>query len=207
MKLREIFIDLTALLDVIFILFFSVLLLNTEQITGYQSQIHEAEEQRIIAEQELYEVEMELYDISTRLDALGEWDTERLELIDEVKAQSARLNAIGEAIFFISMNVQSEGERRVISISASPNIDERIEIIWAIDGRNVIQNDGFVRSELNRILLNIIEPRPLEQPILILFNEADIRFQEFNLMIATIRQMISQFYDIDSGFIIRYSVY
>ena len=190
MKKREILFDLTPLLDVILILFFSVLLINTEQITEYFSRFREAEESRIVAEQELIEVGAELEDVLARLEALNEWDTERLEFTRELDAQALWRSAIEDAIYIIAMNVQTVDDRRIFSISARPNIDETIEIIWAGGFLNRIQNDGFVSSEIDRILHDIIAPLPNDRPILIMFNEAGIAVQEFNLAYNNIRQFI-----------------
>ena len=203
MRKREILFDLTPLLDVILILFFSVLLINTERITEYLSQVRVAEEYRVIAEQELDAAEAELYDVSTRLEALSEWDTERLEFIDELDAQAAWRSAVEEAIYIIEMNVQTEDGRRIININARPNINETIEIIWAIDGRNIITNDGFVSSEIDRILYGIVAWLPNELPILIMLNETGIAVQEYNL----ITRNIGLFAQANSEYTIRLTVY
>ena len=203
MKKREILFDLTPLLDVVLILFFSVLLMNVGQISDYLSQFHEAEEHRIVAEQERDAAQAELYEVSMRLDALNEWDTERLNLIDALGAQAAWRSAIEEAIFIIGMNVQTEDGRRIINISARPNINETIEIIWAIDGRNIIQNDGFVSSEIDRILYDIVAWLPNELPVLIMLNEAGIAVQEYNL----ITRNIGLFAQAKSEHAIRLTVY
>ena len=203
MRKKGIIFDLTPLLDVILILFFSVLLMNIEQVTEYLSQFREAEEQRITAEQELGEAVAELYEVSKRLEALSEWDTERLELMEALGAQVAWRSAIEEVIYVIAMHVFTEDGRRMINISARPDINETIQIIWAVDGRNVIQNAGFVSSEIDRILHSIVAPLPSERPILILFNEAGIAVQEFNL----INHNIGLFTQANLEFTIRLSVY
>ena len=203
MKRKGIIFDLTPLLDVILILFFSVLLMNFEQVTEYISRFREAEQQRIVAEQELGLAEAELYEVSIRLEALSEWDTERLELIEALDAQVVWRSAIEEAIYVIALHVHTEDGRRLINISARPDIDETIEIIWAVDGRNIIQNTGFVSSEIDRVLHNIIAPLPNERLILIMFNEAGIAVQEFNLIIRN----IELFTHANPEFTIRLSVY
>ena len=203
MRKKGIIFDLTPLLDVILILFFSVLLMNIEQVTEHLSRFREAEEQRIIAEQELGAAEAELYEVSRRLEALNEWDTERLEFIRALDAQVVWRSAIEEAIYVIAMYVFTEDGRRLINISARPDIGETIEIVWAVDGRNIILNAGFVSSEIDRILHGIIAALPNERLILIMLNEAGIAVQEFNL----INLSIELFTQANLEYTIRLSVY
>ena len=203
MRKREILFDLTPLLDVILILFFSVLLMSTEQIADYLFQIREAEESRIIAEQGREVAEAELHDVTVRLEALSEWDTERLEFTRELDTQAAWRSAIEDAIFITSMNVHGIDGRRFVNISARPDIDETIEIIWAGGIVNRIRNDGFITSEMDRILQSIVAHLPYERPILVLFNEAGIAVQEFNL----IYRNVNQFIEANPDFTIRLSVY
>ena len=203
MKRREIIFDLTPLLDVILILFFSVLLINTEQISEYLFQLGEAEEYRIIVEQERDIAAAELHDVSTRLDALSEWDTERLEFIDEIDAAAVWRSAVEDAIHFIDMAVQTVDDRRLLRINSEPNIDESIEIIWTTGIWNRIQNDGFVSSEIERVLQDIVIPMPYERPVLIMFNEASIAVQEFNL----IYRNIGLFIEASLDHTVRLSVY
>ena len=206
-KKREITFDLTPLLDVILILFFSVLLINTGQVVEYIERFHEAEEYRTVAESErdtaaaeLYEARAELHEVSMRLEALSEWDTERLELTHDLGEQTRRMSAIEEAIYIIDMVVQTEDGRRIININARPNIEERIEIIWAPVG-NVIQNRIFVSSEIDRVFQSAISPLPNELPIIILLSQNGIARQEFILIEENIRQFI----EINVEFIIRWS--
>ena len=203
MRKKEILFDLTPLLDVVLILFFSVLLMNTEQISEYLYQLREAEEHRMIAVQELGEAEAELLEISMRLDALSEWDTERLEFTRELDAQAAWRSAVEEAIYFVGMDLQTVDGRRVLNISTRASAREEIEVIWAIDGRNIIQNAGFVSSEIDRILHGIAASLPNERPILIMFDESSIAVQEFNL----INSNIELFAQANLEFTILLSVY
>ena len=210
MKKRGITFDLTPLLDVILILFFSVLLMNTEQISDYLFQLSEAEEHRIIAEEYRIIAEQErdvaaadLHEVANRLEALSEWDTERLEFIDEIDAAAIWRAAIEEAIHIVDMVVQTVDERRLLFISAQPNIDDSIEIIWTTGIWNRIQNDGFVSSEIERILQDIIVQLPNDRPVLIMFNDASIAHQEFNLIYRNIGLFIEE----NTDRAVRLSVY
>ena len=203
MRKKGIVFDLTPLLDVILILFFSVLLMNIEQVTEHLSRFREAEEQRIVAEQELGLAEAELYEVSKRLEALSEWESERLEFIEALDAQVVWRSVVEEVVYVIAMYVRTDDGRRLISISARPDIDETIEIIWAVDGRNLIINTGFVGSEIDRVLQGIVAPLPNERLILIMFNEAGIAVQEFNLIDLN----IGLFTQANPEFTIRLSVF
>ena len=197
MKRREIVIDLTALLDIILILFFSVLILNTGQILESEERAADYQTRFFEMEEYLTSLEEELHDALLRLEALSDWDTERLELIDEIDTQHIWRNAVEQAVFFVYMNVSTQDDRRILNITASPDINENIEIVWG--AANTIINTGFVSSEINRVLDSVIT----SQLIIIMFDETDIRLQEFRLIIQTIRQFI----ETNNELVIRYSVY
>ena len=202
MRRKEITFDLTPLLDVILILFFSVLLLNVEQIAGYMTRLFEVEEERLIAEMERDEALAEFHEASMRLEALREWDDERLEVFDALEVQTVWRAAIENVIFVVAINIQTEDDRRIIIITRADSSD-RIELIWAVDGRNVILNEGFVSGEVTRFLSDILHTLSYEWPVLILFNEAGVALQEFNL----IYQNIGQFTRANPEFTIRLSIY
>ena len=190
MKRREVIIDLTALLDIVLILFFSVLILNTGQIleseeraADYQTRFFEIEESFATLEDEL---DAALF----RLEELSEWDTERLELIDKVNIQHIWRDAVEQAVFFIYIHVSAQDNRRILNID-----NETIEIIWGIE--NTIINTGFVSSEINRVLDYI----NTTQLVIIMFDETDIRLQEFRLIMQNIRQFA------ETSNEIRYSIY
>ena len=207
MKRREIFIDLTALLDIILILFFSVLILNTGQLSDFHSRLIEAEEYLSITEEFWVTAEQErivagemLDELMLRLEALDDWDSERLEFIDRARAQYAWRVAVEQAIFFIYIHVEPDNGRRMAVISTH-DTDESVEIIWALDDRNIIINTGFVTNEIHRILDDRIAHRTT--PIIIMFNDAGIFLQEFNTIIQALHQFIGD----RTEFIIRYSIY
>ena len=198
MKKKEIAVDLTSLLDVVLILLFSVLVLNAGQIIDAISRLDESEELRAAAlwqlgeaEAALGETEAALGEASLRLDALSDWDSERLSLIGELGALETWRDAAEEAARFVSLVVLAEDGRRMIFVSARPDIEERIEIEWAADGRNIILNHDFVESELSRLLQSILSPMPEGKPALLMLNETGIAFQEFNLVYRALRQFIA----------------
>ena len=197
MKRREVIIDLTALLDIILILFFSVLILNTSQILESEERAADYQARIFDMEEYLTSVEKELDDALLRLEALSEWDIERLELIEEVSTQHIWRDAVEQAVFFVYINVSTQDERRILNMMARPNINENIEIVWGT--ANIIINTGFVGVEINRVLDYIITA----QPMIIMFDETNIRLQEFRLIMQNVRQFI----EANNESVIRYSVY
>ena len=195
MKRREIVIDLTALLDIILILFFSVLILNTGQMLESEERAADYQTRFIEMEEYLAVLEEELNDALLLIEALGE--IEGLELMEELIAQHIWRDAVEQAVFFVYMNVSMQDNRRILNITARDNINEGIEMVWG--AANTIINTGFVSSEINRVLDSVITA----QPMIIMFDETDIRLQEFRLIIQNIRQFI----ETNDEFVIRYSVY
>jgi len=190
MKKKSSSFDLTPLLDVILILLFLALIVNTGEMIDYRTQLEESEEQRIILEKERNETTLALNEANERLVALSDWDNERTSLTDELGALNDWRAATEQAIHFISIFIQTDVEPRIINIGARSDIEKTIELIWADDDSNIITNEDSVVSEFNRILSEIIELETDGQSVLIMFDYTDIRRQEFNLIDRCIRSLI-----------------
>ena len=188
MKRREIAIDLTALLDIVLILFFSVLILNTGQILESEEKAADYQARFFEMQESFAMLENELDDALLQLEILSE--IEGLELIEEVILQNIWRAAVEQAVFFVYVNVSEQDNRRILNIN-----DETIEITWGIE--NTIINTGFVSSEINRVLDYI----NTTQLVIVMFDETDIRLQEFRLIMQNIRQFT------ETNNEIRYSIY
>lgn len=185
MRKREVAIDLTALLDVILILFFSVLLLNTEQIARQRLSAEEADEQRAAAERELAGAMEALGETMERLEALREWDTERLGLLDEAKAQGVWRAAVEGAFVVARMGVSAAEGRRLLGIEGR-EAGESVEIFWGAG--NAIQNREYVENAVTAALGAMLDAAPGETPMLVMLDDAGIAWQEFGLVYGAVRR-------------------
>jgi len=183
--------DLTPLLDVILILFFLILLRNTGEMVDFRTQLDESEVKRIILESERDEALGSLGDANERLAALSDWDNERTGLLDELGTLNDWKEAAQGAINFITLTIQTNIEPRVINISAEPDTDNDLEIIWA-DNDNIIINEDQITNELTGMLRDIVISQPSGHPTLIMLNHTGIRRQEFNLINGAINLFIEE---------------
>lgn len=186
-RTRNLVIDLTSFLDVILILMFLTLLMNTGEMEDYKSQLDESEELRLSIEHELGLAQNALIDKSDRLDALSDWDNERLGLLDEIGALSDWKAAAEGAIRFITIDYHATNEPREISILVESEISGTVEFIW--DGNN-ITNDIHIQNEVNALLSDAIISGSSNQPLLIMLDYTEMRNREFNLINSVIMTFI-----------------
>jgi len=198
MKKRDIIIDLSAFLDVILIMMFLVLTLNAGEMFDYRAQIGELEVQYLSIGQELSEAEEALANANERLIALSDWDNEKIALTSELDILSSWISVVEDAIYFVSIEMEIEENRRII------NVDEfyEIDVVWA-DDRNVIYDEDRILDELYAALSAIINPIADGHPVMIMFNYRGIARQEHVLISRGIRLFIESAED----FNIYYSSY
>ena len=189
MKKKDILIDLTPLLDVILILFFLLLIQNTEIITAVRTQLEETELQQGIIEQELAEADAALDDANERLEAFSDWDNERERLLNELGVLDDWKLVAEQAIHFIYIDYQSNIEPRAFHVTSGDERLRDISIIWA-DGNN-IQNRDAIRNELISALQTITESRSEVLPFLVLVRYSDIRQQEYRLINEILESFIN----------------
>jgi len=204
-RTRNLVIDLTSFLDVILILMFLALLMNTGEMEDFKTQLDESEELRINVELELGLALDALDDANERLAALSDWDDERIGLLDEIGALTDWKTATAGAIHFITVDVQSDVEPRLLNIYTEHSGDGSFEIIWS-DTTNEISNETQLDSDLSDLLRDIIESNSSEKPTLIMFDHTGIRRQEFNLIDRCIKSVIA-LENTQNGLKIYYSPY
>jgi hypothetical protein len=192
MKIRDIVFDLTAFLDVILVLLFLVLTLNTGEMLDYRARLDESDIQLANMAEELAEAETTLAEAEANL------------AIEEMGALNEWRVVVENAVNFIFVHMQISDDRRVIVVEESPDILHEIEIVWAEDGRNIIVNERDVLDSLNHVFSEIIESKGHEYPIIIMFNTTEIAIQEYRLATRGIRDFIS---DTNDDFNIYHSSY
>ena len=173
--------DLTPLLDVILILLFLALIINAGEIIDYRVRLEDSEEMRMNIDRELNETNIILGQTRDRLEALNDWDNERINLSNELNDLAGWKTAAEEAMQFISIRIKTDVEPRIITINAQPIEEHNIDIIWA-DENNTIINRNDISNELNDLLSKIIDTLSPNLPTLIMFNETGIRQQEYTLI-------------------------
>jgi len=204
MKKRDIIIDLTVFLDVILIMMFLVLTQNVGEIFEYRTQVYALEIQRFNAEQERTDAENALAETNERLAALSDWDNERMTFTSELENLNEWRAVVESAVHIIAINMYVSDSRRVINIKPSAGAAHEIDIVWDLDGRNVIVNEDSVLDELNAALSDIIRAIASENPVLIMLNYDGIARQEYALIIRGIRSFINIE---EHGFNIYYASY
>jgi len=191
MKIRDIVFDLTAFLDVILVLLFLVLTLNTGELIDYRAQLDESDRQRISIEAELAEAEASLADVEEQLDALSDWEDDRLGIIDEIGALHEWREIVENAVHFIFVYIQIYDDQRTIWVEANPDMLHEIEIIWADDAQNIITNEPYIIENLNQTFSEIIETKEHEHPVILMFNTTGIALQEYRLITRGIDDFVS----------------
>jgi hypothetical protein len=199
MRKRDILIDLTPLLDVVLIMMFLVLLQNKALVADYKDRYDESAEQLIVVEQELNEA-------NERLDALSDWDNERLILTGELGLLSDWKTSVEEAVYFVEINILTDVEPRGVSVKAKPDTNSEFPLLWAEDDSNRITNGNDILDWLDKTLSDVIEPEFDEKPVIILFDYSGIFNKEFNLIDGGISSFLES-ESRDYGLNIYYSAY
>ena len=158
MKRRFSSFDLTPLLDVILILLFLALMVNTGIMLDNRTDFEESEGQRIAVEQELAEVSIDLIDALERLNTLSDWDNERDRLLFEMGELVDWKTATEQTIHFIYIDYPSDFEPLAIHVTSGGDRLRDISVLWATEG-NVILNRDVIGNELSSALQTIIESR------------------------------------------------
>jgi len=164
--------------------------MNTGEMEDYRTQLEESEELRVGIELELGAAQDTIIAVNERLDALSDWDNERVGLLDDIEALNNWITAAEGAIHFITINVNISIEPRILSIQAEPIDDGSFEIIWS-NVSNEIENESQLTNDISDVLRDIVETNSIEKPTLIMFNHTGIRRQEFNLIDGIIKSFIS----------------
>jgi len=192
MKIRDVIFDLTAFLDVILVLLFLVLMLNTGEMAENRAQLSEVDNQRILAEAERAAAEYALADAQARLAILMDWDNELTNFMVEIESlQDWRAAVMGSASFiFIEMNITDEV--RVVHVNAAPNIFRSAEVRWDATGRNIIENRDELRELIHDILSEITAITGTAHPVMIIFdpNITGTAQQESQLIGDAVHQFI-----------------
>jgi hypothetical protein len=200
MKKREILVDLTSLLDVILIIMFFILVQNTGNMTSYKEKLeNDYKETLEKTEEQLSNAKQERDEAKEKLEKLSDSDNEITRLEHELDDLTDWRTVVEDAIYFVSIEMQTDVETRTINITAKPNFNSKIDVKWA-DDSNIIENEDDVLSELSTTLSSMISSD--ERPVLIMFNYNRIRNKEFNL----IDKGISLF-RAERDFNIHYSIY
>jgi hypothetical protein len=164
--------------------------MNTGEMEDYRTQLVESEELRVGIELELGAAQDTIVAVNERLDALSDWDNERIGLLDEIGALNDWITATEGAIYFIKVDVQIDVEPRLMNIYSEHTGDNIFEIIWSNVG-NEIANVSQLTNDFSDVLRNIVESNSSEKPTLIMFNHTGVRVQEFNLIDRGIKTFIS----------------
>jgi biopolymer transport protein ExbD len=180
MKKREILIDLTSLLDVVLILMFFILVQSTGNLTNIKEELREELQ---ITENQLASARQERDAANKKLEEQSNWDNERTKFERELNDLNDWRTAVEEAIFCVSIEMQTNVEPHTINISAKPNVNNSIDVIWADGDSNVITNENDVLSKLNAILASIVDTDDTnKRPVLIMLSYDKVPNKEFNLI-------------------------
>jgi len=174
MKNKGIHIELTALLDVIFIIMFMIMVQSVTQVSSAHLEAEESGVAKEVLAAELEGVAIELEEVAAELEAI------RIEHGTLVREETGR-TLVEENSHVITISIH-QNVGRVIFVEEFGTVTERIDLGW--------ENRQFATNSLYAVLSDIIR-RADAQAIFIVFeyNRYEIFQSDYELITNTIQRV------------------